>query len=52
MEFAARDLREKRSAGAPEISESAFLLVIFTVFLPPRRIFPLKGLEISVRGDG
>src|ERR1017187_357626 len=52
MELAARDLRDKSSAGAPEISERVLLLVILTVLLPPRRIFQLKELEISVRGDG
>jgi hypothetical protein len=45
-------LRDKRSAGAPEIRERALLLVILTVLLPPRNIFQLKGLEIAARGDG
>jgi hypothetical protein len=52
MELAARDMRDKKSAGAPEIRERALLLVILTVLLPPRRIFQLKRLEISVRGEG
>jgi len=52
MELAARDLRDKRSAGTPEIRERAFLLVILTVCLPPWRIYPLKESEISDRGDG
>jgi hypothetical protein len=51
MELAARDLRERRSAGAPEIRESALLLVILTV-LPPQYVFQLKELEISARGYG
>src|SRR5665213_373467 len=50
-EIAAWDLRDNRSAGAPEIKERALLLVILTFLLPPRHFFRLKQLEVSARGD-
>jgi hypothetical protein len=46
IELAARDLRERKSAGAPEIRESALLLVILTV-LPPKHDFQLKEVDVS-----
>jgi len=41
-EPAARDLLDKRSAGAPEIRERALLLVILTALLPPRHLVPAE----------
>jgi hypothetical protein len=37
MELAARELRDKTSADAPEIRERALLLVMLTV-LPPQQV--------------